>query len=147
MKALCLLWFMKTKASLRNLFKKPSSAIFTIFVVLLYGFIFYAFFFLPKDNTLMLVNFELHSSILIFIGFLALMLFSTMLSSKKALFSGEDAYFLFSGPFHKKQIMTFLSFQTFLPVSYTHLNDAAGHGRGIITHRHHHPKPIESVIS
>lgn len=26
-------------------------------------------------------------------------------------------------------------------------NDAAGHGRGIITHRHHHPKPIESVIS
>lgn len=114
MKALCLLWFMKTKASLRNLFKKPSSAIFTIFVVLLYGFIFYAFFFLPKDNTLMLVNFELHSSILIFIGFLALMLFSTMLSSKKALFSGEDAYFLFSGPFHKKQIMTFLSFQTFL---------------------------------
>ena len=114
MKALCLLWFMKTKASLRNLFKKPSSAIFTILVVLLYGFIFYAFFFLPKDNTLMLVNFELHSSILIFIGFLALMLFSTMLSSKKALFSGEDAYFLFSGPFHKKQIMTFLSFQTFL---------------------------------
>src|SRR5699024_12786928 len=30
------------------------------------------------------------------------------------LFSGEDAYFLFSGPFHKKQIMTFLTFQTFL---------------------------------
>lgn len=26
-------------------------------------------------------------------------------------------------------------------------NDAAGHGRGIITHRHHHPKSIESVIS
>ena len=26
-------------------------------------------------------------------------------------------------------------------------NDAAGHGRGIITHCHHHPKPIESVIS
>lgn len=114
MKALCLLWFMKTKASLRNLFKKPSSAIFTILIVLLYGFIFYSFFFLPKDNTLMLVNFELHSSILIFIGFLALMLFSTMLTSKKALFHGEDAYFLFSGPFHKKQIMTFLSFQTFL---------------------------------
>lgn len=114
MKSLCLLWFMKTKATVRNLFKKPSSAIFTIFIVLLYGFVFYSFLFLPKDQSYMVVNFELHSSILLFVGFLALMLFSTMLSSRKALFSGEDAYFLFSGPFHKKQIMTFLTFQTFL---------------------------------
>lgn len=114
MKSLCLLWFLKTRASVRNLLSKPSSAIFTVFMFIVYGFVFYSFLFMPKDNAYMIVNFELHSSILIFIGFLALLLFSTMLSSRKALFYGEDAYFLFSGPFHKRQIMIFLTFQTVL---------------------------------
>ena len=85
MKSLCLLWFMKTKATVRNLFKKPSSAIFTIFIVLLYGFVFYSFLFLPKDQSYMAVNFELHSSILLFVGFLALMLFDLKYRKLKTL--------------------------------------------------------------
>lgn len=113
MKTLYRLWFLKTKATLRNLLKKPSSAIFTILVVLFYGFIIGAY--LMKPNSMnMNVTFQLHAAILMLIGFLALMLFSTLMSSRKALFNGEDAYFLFSGPFTKRQIMVYLTFQTII---------------------------------
>ena len=104
MKTLFYLWYLKTKGTIRNLMKKPSSAIFTVFVVLLYGFIFVSLF-MFKDKNPMIITTGLHTSILILIAFLALMLFSTLMSSKKALFYGEDAYFLFSGPFTRKQIM------------------------------------------
>lgn len=111
MKTLFYLWYLKTKGTIRNLMKKPSSAIFTVFVVLLYGFIFVSLF-MFKDKNPMIITTGLHTSILILIAFLALMLFSTLMSSKKALFYGEDAYFLFSGPFTRKQIMAYLTFQT-----------------------------------
>lgn len=111
MKTLFYLWFLKTKGTIRNLMRKPTSAIFTVFIVLLYGFIFVSLF-IFNDKNPMSVSVGLHTSILILIGFLALMLFSTLMSSKKALFYGEDAYFLFSGPFTRKQIMAYLSFQT-----------------------------------
>lgn len=104
MNTLIKLWFLKMKASIRNVMRKPSSAIFTVLMVLLYGFIFVSLFIFKDDNPMM-VSVSLHSSILIMIAFLALMLFSTLMTSKKALFMGEDAYFLFSGPFTRKQIM------------------------------------------
>lgn len=90
MKTLFYLWYLKTKGTIRNLMKKPSSAIFTVFVVLLYGFIFVSLF-MFKDKNPMIITTGLHTSILILIAFLALMLFSTLMSSKKALFYGEDA--------------------------------------------------------
>lgn len=113
MNTLMKLWFLKMKASIRNVMRKPSSAIFTVLMVLLYGFIFVSLF-LFKDDNPMMVSVSLHSSILIMIAFLALMLFSTLMTSKKALFMGEDAYFLFSGPFTRKQIMFYLTLQTVL---------------------------------
>ena len=85
MKTLFYLWYLKTKGTIRNLMKKPSSAIFTVFVVLLYGFIFVSLF-MFKDKNPMIITTGLHTSILILIAFLALMLFSTLMSSKKALF-------------------------------------------------------------
>lgn len=88
MKTLFYLWYLKTKGTIRNLMKKPSSAIFTVFVVLLYGFIFVSLF-MFKDKNPMIITTGLHTSILILIAFLALMLFSTLMSSKKALFYGE----------------------------------------------------------
>lgn len=111
MNTLIKLWFLKTKGTIRNLMKKPSSAIFTVAVVLLYGFIFVSLF-LYRDQSPMVITTSLHSSILIMIAFLAFLLFSTLMSSKKALFYGEDAYFLFSGPFTRKQIMSYLALQT-----------------------------------
>lgn len=111
MRTLFYLWFLKTKANIRNLFKKPASAIFTILIILLYGFIFISLFTI-RSQTTMVVSYDLHSSILLIIAFLALMLFSTMMTSKKALFFGEDAFYLFGGPFTRKQIMAYLTLQT-----------------------------------
>lgn len=113
MKTLFYLWFLKTKANIRNLFKKPASAIFTVLMIILYGFIFISLFTI-RSQTTMNVNFSLHSSILLIIAFLALMLFSTMMTSKKALFFGEDAFYLFGGPFTRKQIMAYLTMQTII---------------------------------
>ena len=68
MKTLFYLWYLKTKGTVRNLMKKPSSAIFTVFVVLLYGFIFVSLF-LFKDKNPMIMTTGLHTSILILIAF------------------------------------------------------------------------------
>lgn len=113
MKTLFYLWFLKTKATIRNLFKKPASAIFTILMILLYGFIFISLFTI-RGQTSMVVSYDLHSSILFIIAFLAFILFSTMMTSKKALFFGEDAFYLFGGPFTRKQIMAYLTMQTII---------------------------------
>lgn len=112
MKALLYLWFLKTKAQLRFIFRKISSALLTIFVVLLYGGIL-IFSFLNCDSNAMQMSEQLHTSVLFMIGFLALLVFSTLMSPKKALFMGEDAYFLFCGPFSKKHVLSYLLFQTF----------------------------------
>ena len=112
MKALFYLWFLKTKAQLRYIFRKISSALLTLFVVLLYGGIL-VFSFLNCNAEPMQMNEQLHTSILFMIGFLALMVFTTLMSPKKALFMGEDAYFLFCGPFSKKHVLSYLLFQTF----------------------------------
>ena len=42
------------------------------------------------------------------------MLFATLMQSKKALFTGEDAFYLFTGPFTRRQVMSYLTFQTII---------------------------------
>lgn len=111
MKSLLYLWRLKLKAQIRYYFRKLSSALLSLFLILIYGGIF-ALLFIRCDNVQMTLTQELSNVILITIGFLAMMLMTTLLSSKKALFYGEDAYFLFSGPFSRKQILSYLSFQT-----------------------------------
>lgn len=115
MSALQKLWFTKIKANIRNLFKKVSSAIFTIFMVLLYGGIFITLFFSDATSTLS-ANYMLniHTVILVTLGFVALMVFSTTFQKRKALFMQEDAFYLFSGPFSRKQVMRYLMAQTIL---------------------------------
>lgn len=111
MKSLVYLWYLKLKAQVRYYFRKISTAILSIFLILVYGGIFLLSF-LSCNNQPMEASPQLSTAILIVVGFLALMLFSTLLSPKKALFMGEDAYFLFSGPFSRKQVLSYLSFQT-----------------------------------
>ncbi len=112
MKTLCMLWLLKIKGQIRNIFRKPSSAIFTVIIVLLYGFIFSSLLFMPSDG--LTVNVEMHTSITLLVALLALLMFSTMMNSHKALFYGEDAYYLFAGPFSKKQINAYFVLYTSL---------------------------------
>lgn len=114
MSALTKLWLLKQKATIRNLFRKPTSAIFTVLIVIFYGFIIGMMLNMP-DNVAMIVGLrDVHQSILIGIGFTALMGGSLLLQKRKALFQENDSFYLFSGPFRRNQVMRFLMSNTLL---------------------------------
>lgn len=113
MNALTKLWFLKLKSKIRHLFSRPLSAVFTVLMIVLYGFLCYQSISLSESmSTVLMLDF--HMSIMIAIGFCALMIFMTLFQKRKALFFGEDAYYLFSGPFTKLQIMRYLLSQSIL---------------------------------
>lgn len=106
------LWLLKLKGTIRNLFKHKLSGVFVIIMIIFYGVIIISLFNIDNTQMISTNKNDFHISILILIGFLALLLFSTLMQSKKALFYGEDAFYLFTGPFTKRQIMSYLTFQT-----------------------------------
>ena len=109
MKPLIKLKILKTKGSIRELFENKAAGIIIIFTGLIYllglGTM------IGNTSASMQNNPLVNIMILIYIGFLAILIFSTFMSSRKALFFGEDAFYLFTGPFTKTQIMTYLTFQ------------------------------------
>ncbi|MCI9292346.1 MAG: hypothetical protein HFF02_03465 [Erysipelotrichaceae bacterium] len=105
------LWYLKQKAMLRNLFRKPASAILTIFMILIYGVITISLLINPAQVYVMK---DLHMAVLCSIGFSALLTFSLLLSKRKALFYETDSFILFSGPFTRKQVMRYLFSQTII---------------------------------
>lgn len=110
MKVLFKLYYLKLKGQIRNIFKKKSTGIFTILAILLYGMIFVAN--LSLGGSMIQQMSDVHIMISIAIGFIAIMIFSILLQSRKALFYEQDAYYLFSGPFNKNQINAYLMLQT-----------------------------------
>ncbi|NBK97837.1 MAG: hypothetical protein EOM50_07425, partial [Erysipelotrichia bacterium] len=112
MSALQKLWLYKVKGQVRNLFSKKSSAIFTVLIVLFYGAIFVSMFFMDKTMISAATMFDLHTTVLIPIGFTAMMVFTVLFQKRKALFFAQDAFYLFSGPFNKQQVNKYLISQT-----------------------------------
>ncbi|WP_294579431.1 putative ABC exporter domain-containing protein [uncultured Thomasclavelia sp.] len=112
MKVLFKLWCLKAKAALRNLFASKAAGI----TVIICGLFYLMAVVTLLKNTSAMINDDpyLHVMILVYIGFLAILIFSSFLSSRKALFYGEDAFYLFTGPFTRKQIMIYLTLQTVL---------------------------------
>ncbi len=106
MTALQKLWFNKQKATIRNLFRKPSSAIFMILIILFYGITFISSLFF-KEEVAKSATLDVHTTVMIILGFTAMMMLFTLMSSRKALFYEDDAFYLFSGPFSKKQQMKY----------------------------------------
>lgn len=114
MNILIRLWFVKQKAVLRNLFRKWTSALFTVFMVIIYGGLFYM---MLKSNERVGASFNVqsvHLSILLGLGFSAIMIFTQLLQKRKALFYEQDSFYLFSGPFSKTQVMGYLMLQSIL---------------------------------
>lgn len=111
MNALTRLWLIKQKATFRNLFRKPSSAIMTVLMVLIYGFLIVTVLNTGSTNYQIVT---LHTAILLSIGFSAIMIFSLLLQKRKALFYENDSFYLFCGPFSRKQVLRFLMSQTLL---------------------------------
>ena len=114
MTALQKLWLNKQKGIIRNLFRKPSSAIFMVIVILFYGFSIISTFFFKNSLDIYSATFDVQFTIMMVLGFTALMILITMMSAKKALFYEDDSFYLFTGPFTKQQQMKYLMANTAL---------------------------------
>lgn len=112
MKALIWLFFTRFKANLRHIFSKPSSAIITCIIILTYGGLFIGMLANPKISFSLGSITTLNTTVLVGLGTTFLMISIILLQKRKALFMESDAFYLFSGPFKRSQIMKFLMSQT-----------------------------------
>lgn len=98
-------------ASIRHQFSRLSSALFTIFIILFYGGLIILCLW-SGDITLSMMNLtDVNMSIMIGIGMTAMMVAIMLLQKKKAMFMEPDAFYLFSGPFTRRQMMLYLIIQ------------------------------------
>lgn len=108
MDALIKLWVLKLKGNIRNVFSKPSSAIFAILIILLYGGLF-IFSLTSGDQSLSMSNFvSINMVILLIIVFNAFFIFTMLAQKRKALLFENDSFYLFTGPFKQSQVMKYL---------------------------------------
>lgn len=108
MKSLVLLYLLKLKGQIRNVYSKPGSAILTTLLLLIYigGFIMIL---LNPDMAMSMVNItNIQMAIMIAIGFNALMVGSVLMQKRSALFFENDSFYMFTGPFKRSQVMSFL---------------------------------------
>lgn len=97
---------LKTKASLRNIFKKPLSAIFTTLAILSFGGMFIYSFLNPSA---MPISFgKSHGAISVVMLYGIFMMSAVMFSSNSALIYENDANFLFSAPLTKTQVLCYI---------------------------------------
>ena len=96
MKVLGKLYLLKLKGTIRNIFSKPSSAIFTIIMILLYGALIVMALSHPEIAMSVGNLQDVSMVILVNIGFSALMVTTMMMQKKMALFTEDDAFYLFT---------------------------------------------------
>lgn len=112
MKSLVYLSMMKWKGTIRNQFRSIGSGILTIFMVLLYGGLFVAVFLIPSDAMREVMNMQFNTALLMGLGVLALLCVTVFMNKRKALVYDTDAFYLFAGPYTRKQINCFILVQT-----------------------------------
>lgn len=108
MKVLGKLYLLKLKGTIRNVFSKPSSAIFTIIMILLYGALIVMALSHPEIAMSVGNLQDVSMVILVNIGFSALMVTTMMMQKKMALFTEDDAFYLFTAPFKRSAVMQYL---------------------------------------
>ena len=108
MKVLGKLYLLKLKGTIRNIFSKPSSAIFTIIMILLYGALIVMALSHPEIAMSVGNLQDVSMVILVNIGFSALMVTTMMMQKKMALFTEDDAFYLFTAPFKRSAVMQYL---------------------------------------
>lgn len=109
MRLLLKLSLLKRFAKIRNVFRKPTSALFTIGAILLYGSMLIPIF---KHSGKPMMSPELMQVyIMIVLGISVFFMLSMVASKHQSLFFLEDSYFMFIGPFNHKQILSLLPFE------------------------------------
>ena len=112
MRSLLFLSFLKIKGAVRNQFRTPASALITILLILLYGGLVIMAFAASSDNPMAKGTLDTNSALLIGIGMTALFAFTVMLNKRKALVFDTDAYYLFAGPYTRKQVNGYIMLQS-----------------------------------
>lgn len=114
MKALVYLYALRMKGNIRNVFSKLGSALFAIFLIVVYGGLFIVML-MNGDSVLSMYNVQsVNMAIFVGIAFTAFMVGVMLLQSRKSLFMEHDAFYLFSGPFKRSAAMQFLMSQSIL---------------------------------
>ncbi|WP_342622091.1 putative ABC exporter domain-containing protein [Erysipelothrix sp. P66] len=100
---------LKRFAKIRNIFKKPTSALVTLGAIVLYGSMLIPMF--RHEGKMIMPPELMQAYIMIVLGISAFFMLSMVLSKHQSLFFLEDSYFMFIGPFNRKQILSLLPFE------------------------------------
>lgn len=109
MKMICKLQWIKLKATIRYLFSKPSSAILTLLMVAFYIFLIYMSVTLKSSSR----QADPDVTAMVVVGMSAFVIVSQLASKRQLLMKETDAYMMFTGPFSKRQIMSYIVMTTF----------------------------------
>ncbi|HIZ66691.1 MAG TPA: putative ABC exporter domain-containing protein [Candidatus Blautia pullicola] len=113
MNSLLYLAFLKVKGLVRNQFRTPGSAIISVLMILLYGGLVFMSFFFSSDQIPQEMLLDTNGAILAGIGMTALLSVTLLLNKRKALVYDTDAYYLFAGPYTRKQVNMYILLQSF----------------------------------
>lgn len=112
MKSLIYLSLTKLKGMIRNQFRSLGSGILTIFMVLLYGGLFVMVFTSSSAYVPETMGMQINNALLMGTGCLALLCITVVMNKRKALVYDTDAFYLFAGPYSRKQVNGFILLQT-----------------------------------
>lgn len=101
----------QNKSQIRNIFRKPASAIITVIVVLLYGSILIPIF--MHANLPTISGMAANLMVIGIIAFGLMMQLTTLLQNKRSLFFESDAHYLFTSPFTRRQVLGIYAYDNF----------------------------------
>lgn len=114
MKSLIYLSLLKLKGNIRNLFRTWTSGIVTALMILLYGGLVVMVFVNSSAYVPETMKLSTNIAILAGLGMTGLMSITVLTNPRKALVFDTDAYYLFAGPYSRKQVNGFILCQTLL---------------------------------
>lgn len=114
MNSLLYLSLMKIKGAVRNQFRTITSAAVTILLILLYGGMLVLVFISSSKEAAEALKPGTSFAVLGGIGMTAILSLSVMLNKRKALVFDTDAYYLFAGPYTRRQVNAYILLQTVL---------------------------------
>lgn len=109
MSALNYLFWTKIKGAIRAAVAKKSSLILTIVTI---GVIIVSMFFVFTGDNIVVISTGLHSTIMMFLGYIFLMYTTTFMQKRSVIIQKEDAQYVLCGPFSRKKSLLFIVLET-----------------------------------
>lgn len=113
MNALLYLFFTKIKAAIRNIFSNAVSGIITFIGIIIFAVTIWSVFFLADHAVQMggMINVQsIHVLVTTYIAVIFFFMGFMLFQKRTALMYKNDAYYIFSGPFSRKTVLTYINF-------------------------------------